>query len=268
MAKKNKQQSAQSKPQQSKPAAAQNTIPWQDEKPTIVHLEKNNSHYEYCRMQMHDIEKIYRQTFIGNLVLCIFVAFLAIFKVYIQVFGVFSMPFAELEGPGATLGGGILQILFAMVIIVLGYLAWANYRTLNLILGVFYGVVTALGIFQLDYWSGILGVIGLWLYIYAIRGMMREGHLAELDGYPDFRDKFDISTSDIVVQTLMAHRGERKNRGGGVFSSSRSLRKRRRRADAEDENASAVALAEQIAAQAAKQKSETDTAASAEETQA
>lgn len=254
--------------QKQQPTVSAEATPWQDEKPQIVHLEKNESHYEYCRMQMHDIEKIYRRTFIGNLVLCIFVAFLAIFKVYIQVFGIFSMPFAELEGPGATLGGGILQILFAMLIIVLGYLAWANFRTLNLILGVFYGVVTVLGVFRLDYWSGILGVIGLWLYIYAIRGMTREGHLAELDGYPDFRDKFDISTSDIVVQTLMAHRGERKNRGGGVFSSSRSLRKRRRRSDADTENASAVALAEQIAAQTAKHKTETEAAASAEESQA
>ena len=47
--------------------------PFEEEQPKIVHLEKNDSHYEYCRMQMHDIEKVHRRTFICNLALCILV---------------------------------------------------------------------------------------------------------------------------------------------------------------------------------------------------
>ncbi len=229
---------------------------WQEEQPKIVHLEKNQSHYEYCRMQMHDIQKAYRLTFIGNTALCIFISLLAVFQVYIQIFGFFSMPFADMEGPGAVLGGGILQIVFALVILVLGYLAWANVHTLNVILTVFYGVVAFMGIIRLDYWSAILGVIGLWLYIYSMRSMQKEGALSELEGYPEFRDRFDISTSDIVVQTLMAHRGER--RSGGRFNNNRSLRKRRKQTE-EPAGDSAAALAEQIA-ESLKQKAAADTA--------
>lgn len=263
---KNKHPNREQQPQKQQPttsATPAEATPWQDEKPQIVHLEKNQSHYEYCRMQMHDIETAYRHTFIGNLILCILIAFLSIFKVYLQIFGIFSMPFANMEGPGATLGGGIFQIIFAMLIAGLGYLAWANFHSLNLILSIFYGAVTVLGLVRLDYWSGILGVIGLWLYISAIRSMQRETQLSELDGYPDFREKFDISTSDIVIQTLMAHRGER--RSNNAFTTPRSLRKRRKRMEEPTENASAVALAEQIAAQAAKKSSQAEPA---EETQA
>ena len=51
--------------------------PFENEKPKLVHLEKDESHYEYCRMQMHDIERTHRRTFICNLVLCIVVCFLS-----------------------------------------------------------------------------------------------------------------------------------------------------------------------------------------------
>lgn len=253
MAKKNQQQQ---RPANNEPAKQQEQTLWQEEQPKIVHLEKNCSHYEYCRMQMHDIQAAYRRTFVGNTALCIFISLLAVFQVYIQIFGFFSMPFAAMEGPGAVLGGGILQIVFALVILVLGYLAWANVHTLNVILTVFYGVVTFMGIIRLDYWSAILGVIGLWLYIYSMRSMQKEGALAELEGYPEFRDHFDISTSDIVVQTLMAHRGER--RSGGRFNNNRSLRKRRKQTE-EPAGDSAAALAEQIT-ESLKQKAAADAA--------
>ena len=39
--------------------------PFNEEAPKIVHFEKDESHYEYCRMQMHDIERVHRRTFIA-----------------------------------------------------------------------------------------------------------------------------------------------------------------------------------------------------------
>lgn len=217
--------------------------PFAQEQAKIVHLEKNRSHYEYCRMQMHDIEAAYRRTFIGNTALCIFIALLSVFRIYIQIFGVLSMPFAGMEGPGAMLGGGIFQILFALIVAVLGYIAWANVHTLNVILTVFYGVVAVMGVIRLDYWSAILGVVGLWLYIYSMGSMQKETALAEMDGYPDFRDQFDISTSDIVVQTLMAHQGEHKKY---VSNTPRSLRKRKKPLTDATTGDVAAELAEQI----------------------
>ncbi len=248
MAKKQNQQQKQ-QPQNKAQTPAVN--PFAEEQANIVHLEKNQSHYEYCRMQMHDIEAAYRRTFVGNTALCIFIALLSVFQVYIQIFGALSMPFVGMEGPGATLGGGIFQITFALIVAALGYLAWANVHTLNVILTVFYGVVAFMGVIKLDYWSAILGVVGLWLYIYSMRSMQREGALVEMEGYPDFRDKFDISTSDIVVQTLMAHRGEHKKY---TKTTPRSLRKRKKQMMDEPTGDAAAELAEQIA-ESLKQKS-------------
>lgn len=239
MAKKQNQQ--QKQPQSKAQIPAEN--PFVQEQTKIVHLEKNRSHYEYCRMQMHDIEAAYRRTFIGNTALCIFIALLSVFRIYIQIFGALSMPFAGMEGPGAMLGGGIFQIVFALIVAVLGYLAWANVHTLNVILTVFYGVVTVMGVIKLDYWSAILGVVGLWLYIYSMSSMQKEGALAEMEGYPDFRDQFDISTSDIVIQTLMAHRGEHKKYGK---TTPRSLRKRKKQMTDASNGDAAAELAEQI----------------------
>ncbi len=249
MAKKQNQQQKQQTPDKAQIPAVN---PFAEEQANIVHLEKNQSHYEYCRMQMHDIEAAYRRTFIGNTALCIFIALLSVFQIYIQIFGALSMPFVGMEGPGAMLGGGIFQIIFALIIATLGYFAWANAHTLNVILTVFYGVVAFLGVIKLDYWSAILGVVGLWLYIYSMGSMQKEGALSEMEGYPDFRDKFDISTSDIVVQTLMAHRGEHKKY---TKTTPRSLRKRRKNTTEEPSGAAAAELAEQIA-ESLKQKSE------------
>ncbi len=237
-----KQNPQQKQPQNKTKPPVEN--PFAMEQTKIVHLEKNRSHYEHCRMQMRDIEASYRRTFIGNTALCIFIALLSVFRIYIQVFGIFSMPFASMEGPGAMLGGGIFQIVFALIVAALGYLAWANVHTLNVILTVFYGVVAVMGVIKLDYWSAILGVVGLWLYIYSMGSMQKEGALAEMDGYPDFREQFDISTSDIVMQTLMAHRGEN---GKNAKSMPRSLRKRKKQTIDASAGDAAAELAEQIA---------------------
>lgn len=202
--------------------------PFDDEKPKIVHLEKSESHYEYCRMQMHDIEKVHRRTFICNVVLCIFVCFLSIFKRYIAMFDLLSRPMLDLDKPQATLTGGIFQILFGMMIVLLGYLAWANYRTLNIILGGWYAMVTLLGVFRLEYLSALIGVVGLVFYFFSIKELSKEQALSQMEGYPEFHEKLDISKSDIVIQTLLAHQGERRTKST-LFTTDYSLRRKKKK---------------------------------------
>lgn len=208
--------------------AEQNLNPFENEKPKIVHLEKSESHYEYCRMQMHDIEKIHRRTFICNLALCIVVCFFSIFKKYIAMFDLLSRPYLELDRPEAILTGGIFQILFGMLIIVLGYLAWANYRTLNIILWAWYVMSTLIGIFRLDYLSAMIGIVGAVFYFFSVRELRHEQALAQMEGYPDFQEKLDISKSDIVIQTLLAHQGERRTKST-LFTTDYSLRRKKKK---------------------------------------
>ena len=203
--------------------------PFETERPQIVHLEKDESHYEYCRMQMHEIERTHRRTFICNLVLCIVVCFLSIFQKYIAMFDMLSTPLgvSNVRRAGAILAGGIFQIIIAMIIIVLGYLAWANFHTLNIILAAWYAIVTIIGIGRLDYMSALVGIIGVVFYAFSIREMLHEGRLSEMEGYPEFQEKFDISKSDIVIQTLLAHQGERRTKST-LFTTDYSLRKKKK----------------------------------------
>ena len=210
--------------------ATQNNNPFADEAVKLVHFEKDESHYEYCRMQMHDIERTHRRTFFCNLVICIVVCFLSIFRKYIGGFDMLSTPLglSDVRAAGAVLAGGIFVILIAMVIIVLGYLAWANFHVLNLILEVWYIIVTVIGISRLDYLSAIIGIVGTVFYFFSIKAMSHEQRLSEMEGYPDFQEKFDISKSDIVIQTLLAHQGEHRTKST-LFTTDYSLRKKKKK---------------------------------------
>lgn len=229
--------------------AEKNFTPFEDEKPQIVHFEKSQSHYEYCRMQMYDIEKVHRRTFICNLALCILVCFFSIFKRYIAVFDLLSSPFAALDKPQAILTGGIFQIIFGMAIIVLGYLAWANYHSLNIIICAWYAAVTLVGVFRLDYLSALIGIVGTVFYFFSIRELRHEQALSQMDGYPDFHEKFDVSKSDIVIQTLLAHKGEHRTKST-LFTTDYSLRKMKKKSfeNSTDQirNEKIVALAETL----------------------
>ncbi|MBQ8921161.1 MAG: hypothetical protein IJ060_03245 [Oscillospiraceae bacterium] len=208
--------------------------PFEDEKPQIVHFEKNESHYEYCRMQMHDIEQTHRRTFIVNFALCIVVCFLAVFRKYVAGFGILSTQYANVQSDnkiaegGAFLAGGIFQILFGMIIIVLGYLAWANFHSLNIILETWYAVITVYGIIKADYISALVGIVGAVFYFFSLREMRHEQALSEMEGYPEFQEKFDISKSDIVVQTLLAHKGEQRTKST-LFTTDYSLRRKKKK---------------------------------------
>ncbi|MBR3267403.1 MAG: hypothetical protein IKI58_01540 [Oscillospiraceae bacterium] len=227
--------------------------PFEDEKPKIVHFEKNESHYEYCRMQMHDIEQVYRRTFVANFAICIVVCFLAVFRVYVRGFGVLSRQFAGVQSNnkiaegGAFLAGGIFQIFIGMIIIVLGYLAWANFHSLNIILETWYLVIAAAGIWKLDYISALVGAVGAVFYFFSLREMGHEQTLSEMEGYPDFQEKFDISKSDIIVQTLLAHKGEHRTKST-LFTTDYSLRRKRRRVTDEvpADSGKSDALAEEL----------------------
>lgn len=232
--------------------ANQTVNPFADEKPQIVHLEKDQSHYEYCRMQMHEIERRHRRTFLCNLVLCITVCLLSIFRKYVGGFDLLNGPATNPDKPMSVLAVGIFVILVALVIIVLGYLAWANYRSLNIILEMWYVIVTIIGIVRGSYITGLIGAVGMVFYFFSIRELQHEQALSEMDGYPDFHEKFDISKSDIVVATLMAHRGERPNRKkkSSMFSTDYSLRKAKKpRTEAdlpESDGDAGAALAEEL----------------------
>jgi hypothetical protein len=202
--------------------------PFEDDKPRIVHLEKDQSHYEYCRMQMHEIDNIHKRTFFFNLGICILVCLLAVFHVYIGGFDVLKAPFLDMNSAQAVLTNGIFQILISMVMMVLGYLAWANFRTLNIFMIGWYVVVTVIGVIRLDYMTAVVGAVGVVVYFFSLRAMSREAELAEMDGYPEFHEKFDISQSDIVIATLMAHKGEHRTKST-LFTTDYSLRRKKKR---------------------------------------
>ena len=237
--------------------AARIENPFENEQPKIVHLEKSESHYEYCRMQMHEIEHTHRRTFIANFAICIIVCILAVFHYYVGGFGILSKQYAvagnserlsRIAQGGAFLAGGIFQILFGMIIIVLGYLAWANFHSLNIILETWYVVIGVFGIFKGDYISGIIGAVGAVFYFFSLRAMGREQSLSEMDGYPDFQEKFDISQSDIVIQTLLAHKGEHRTKST-LFTTDYSLRRKKKKKNdlTQEEPADAgKALAEEL----------------------
>ena len=202
--------------------------PFEDEQPKIVHLEKDESHYEVCRMQMHEINRIHKRTFFCNMALCIVVCFLAMFQQTIAGFDILSTPFTVSDKPGMILAVGIFQIIVAMVVILCGYLAWANFHTLNIFLTIWYGFVTAIGIYRLDFFSSIIGAVGVVFYFFSLRAMQRENTLSEMEGYPEFQEKFDISKSDIVIQTLLAHQGEHRTKST-LFTTDYSLRKKKKK---------------------------------------
>ena len=232
--------------------ANRNAAPFTDEKPQLVHFEKDESHYEYCRMQMHDIDKIHRRTFLCNTSICILVCFLAIFRFYVAGFDLFSHALATADRggstpAGATLAAGMFEILVALAVIILGYLAWANFRILNLFLGLWYATVTITGIVRLDIASALIGVIGVVFYFFSFRAMAREQALSEMPGYPNFQEKFDISKSDIVIQTLLAHQGEHRTKST-LFTTDYSLRRKKKKsaAKAEGEPDALHALADEL----------------------
>ena len=228
--------------------------PFGEEQPKIVHFEKNESHYEYCRMQMYEIEHIHRRTFIANMVLCLFACVCAVFGKYISGFSILARQFVPLETShqsGAILGAGICVILAAMLVIVAGYLAWANFHTLNIFLMMWYVLVVLLAIGQRDYLSAIIGVIGFAFYFISLQAMRKEGGLSQMEGYPDFHEKFDLEKSDIVIQTLMAHKGEKHERAS-FFTGKTSLRKKKKTAAAEASAAESQA-ADSLAAELSKQ---------------
>lgn len=226
--------------------AEQITNPFENEKPKIVHLEKSESHYEYCRMQMHDINRVHKRTFFCNMGLCMVVCLLAMFQQTVAGFDMLSVPFTVDDSPGMILAKGIFQIIFAMIIILLGYLAWANFHSLNLFLTIWYGAVTFIGIRRLDYLSAVIGAVGIVFYLFSVREMRREGALSQMEGYPDFQEKFDMSKSDIVVQTLMAHKGERRSKST-LFTTEYSLRRKKKKQQLDESEARADAATDALA---------------------
>ena len=74
----------------------------------------------------------------------------------------------------------------------------------------------------------IIGIVGTVFYFFSIKEMSHEQRLSEMEGYPDFQEKFDISKSDIVIQTLLAHQGEHRTKST-LFTTDYSLRKKKKK---------------------------------------
>lgn len=218
--------------------------PFENEKPKLAHFEKDESHYEYCRTQMRELDAIHKRTFICNMFLCMIVCLLGVFRKYITGFSIL-IPWYDIATPGAIITGGIFQVLIAMVVIMLGYLAWANFRTLNIFLLAWYGIVTFLAIYHLDYLSGLIGAVGLCFYFFSLRAMRREEVLAQMEGYPDFQETLNISKSDIIVQTLLAHKGERREKST-LFTTDYSLRRKKKKSAEPEQSDALKALTDEL----------------------
>lgn len=212
--------------------------PFENEKPKLAHFEKNESHYEYCRTQMRELDAIHKRTFICNMFLCMIVCLFGVFRKYITGFSIL-IPWYDITTPGAILAAGIFQIFIAMVVMLFGYLAWANFRTLNIFLLAWYGIVIFLAVYHVDYLSGLIGSVGLCFYFFSLRAMQREEVLAQMEGYPDFQETLNISKSDIVLQTLLAHKGERREKST-LFTTDYSLRRKKKKKSAESEQSDAL----------------------------
>ena len=195
---------------------------------------------------MHEINRIHKRTFFCNMGLCMLVCLLAVFQQYIAGFDLLSKPLAGFDDPGAILAGGIFQIIFAMIIILLGYLAWANFHTLNILLTAWYFIVAVIGIARGDYLSAVVGAVGIVFYYFSIRAMQHEESLSQMDGYPEFQEKFDIDKSDIVIETLLAHKGERLTKST-LFTTDYSLRRKKKKHSADPEQAEGTHASEALA---------------------
>lgn len=207
--------------------AMENKNPFEDEKPNIVHFEKDESHYEYCRVQMREIERDYQRAFSVNLGICLLVCVLSVFRQFIEGFSLLSKPFEHFEGAGMVLAGGIFQIVIALIVIVFAYLAWSNFRVLNIFLMAWYLIIMIMGIVKGEYLSAMIGAVGSVNYFYAMRAMNRESSLSQIEGYPEFQETMTIDKSDIVVQTLLAHKGEHLTKST-LFTTDYSLRRKKK----------------------------------------
>lgn len=159
-------------------------------------LEKDYSYFDSCREAMADIEKINRAAFYYTCLACFIIAFCAMFKQRFQIFSSLGYAMGEPDSFAVIFCGGIMQVFLALVVVVVGYLAWANFHKLNIALFALYAAMCLLGLYHMDIPSLGIGLLGTAMYIRAMLTLPEEERLSKLEGYPYFNERLELSRQD------------------------------------------------------------------------
>lgn len=161
-------------------------------------LKKDYSYFGHCKSLMRQIELDYRIAFFYTLFVSFIVCFTAMFKKRYQVFSCFAYMFGEPDDFVAIFCGGLSQILISLIVIIIGYMAWAHVRRCNLALFLFYTLMAVLGVIRADWPSALLGLGGVLFYLRALFSMVQDERICTLEGYPYFNERFELSKEDFV----------------------------------------------------------------------
>ena len=159
-------------------------------------LEKDYSYFDSCRETMAEIEKTNRAAFFYTCFACFIIAFTAMFKQRFQIFSSLGYALGEPDSFAVIFCGGAMQIFLAILVVIVGYLAWANFHKLNIALFALYAAMCLLGVYHVDLPSMGLGLLGAAMYIRAMLTLPEEERLSKLEGYPYFNERLELSKQD------------------------------------------------------------------------
>lgn len=159
-------------------------------------LEKDYSYFDSCREAMAAIEKINRTAFFYTCFACFIIAFTAMFKQRFQIFSSLGYALGEPDSFAVIFCGGVMQIFLAALVVIIGYLAWANFHKLNIPLFALYAAMCLLGIYHMDLPSVGIGLLGTAMYTRAMLTLPEEEKLSQLEGYPYFSERLELSRQD------------------------------------------------------------------------
>ena len=159
-------------------------------------LEKDCSYYDHCKSLMARIHRDYQLAFFCSCAICLIVAAGAVFKKHFQIFSLVAKNMGEPDNFVAIFCGGFAQVFLAAAVVIIALLGWAYLHRCNLLLTVFYGAMTILGIVHGDWISAFLGAAGTVFSLRAVLAMFEEERLRELDGYPNFNRPLTLSKDD------------------------------------------------------------------------
>ncbi|WP_281527432.1 hypothetical protein [Ruminococcus champanellensis] len=165
-------------------------------------LEKDYSYFDSCRETMAEIEKTNRSAFFYTCFACFIIAFTAMFKQRFQIFSSLGYALGEPDSFAVIFCGGAMQIFLAILVVIVGYLAWANFHKLNIALFALYAAMCLLGVYHVDLPSLGLGLLGAAMYIRAMLTLPEEERLSKLEGYPYFNERLELSKQDFDKEPL------------------------------------------------------------------
>lgn len=158
--------------------------------------------YEDNRMKLEGIRKTYKKGFLYTCAVCLITAFLGVFGVRIEVISAAASIFDSIDSFMGRFFGGFTQIASCMILVFLAYLAWANFRKLNIFFLVIYLLIFIFGIKNHSLLSICISPAGIFLYCLSLSAMFDHRELEKEEGYPNFR---------IPVEELLADKPEEEN---------------------------------------------------------